>query len=80
MCSIASLNAYHNGGAYSISKFALYGFSKNLREEMKPHDIKVTHVLPGAAYTDSWRSTGIDPQRIMEAARFGPGPEGRAGP
>jgi short-subunit dehydrogenase len=31
MCSIASLNAYHNGGAYSISKFALYGFSKNLR-------------------------------------------------
>jgi short-subunit dehydrogenase len=68
MCSIASLNAYHNGGAYSISKFALYGFSKNLREEMKPYDIKVTHVLPGAAYTDSWRSTGIDPKRIMEAA------------
>ena len=35
MCSIASLNAYENGGAYSISKFALHGFSKNLREEMK---------------------------------------------
>ncbi len=67
MCSIAALKAYENGGAYSISKFALLGFSKNLREEMKPHFIKVTAVLPGAAYTDSWASAGVDPERIMEA-------------
>jgi short-subunit dehydrogenase len=66
MCSIASLKAYNNGGAYSISKFALLGFSRNLREEMKPYNIKVTAVLPGAAYTDAW--TGfVDPERIMEA-------------
>lgn len=68
ICSIASLAAYDNGGAYSISKFALYGFSKNLREEMKQYNIKVTHVLPGAAYTDSWSRSNIDPKRIMEAA------------
>ncbi len=68
MCSIASLDAYKNGGAYSISKFALLGFSKNLREEMKPYGIKVTAVIPGAAYTDSWSGSGIDPKRIMEAA------------
>ncbi|MBA2498300.1 MAG: SDR family oxidoreductase [Chitinophagaceae bacterium] len=68
MCSIAALKAYENGGAYSISKFALLGFSKNLREEMKPHFIKVTAVLPGAAYTDSWAGAGINPERIMEAA------------
>ncbi len=67
MCSIASLQAYPNGGAYSISKFALLGFSKNLREEMKHHGIKVTAVLPGAAYTDSWSDSGVDPKRIMEA-------------
>jgi short-subunit dehydrogenase len=67
MCSIASLNAYKNGGAYSISKFALHGFSKNLREEMKPYNIKVTTVFPGAAYTDSWSGSGVDPKRIMEA-------------
>ena len=67
ICSIASLNAYNNGGAYSISKFALHGFSKNLREELKPHNIKVTAVFPGAAYTDSWSESGIDPKRIMEA-------------
>ncbi|MEP6724359.1 MAG: SDR family oxidoreductase [Bacteroidota bacterium] len=67
MCSIASLNAYNNGGAYSISKFALHGFSKNLREELKPHHIKVTAVFPGASYTDSWSGSGVDPKRIMEA-------------
>jgi short-subunit dehydrogenase len=68
ICSVASLQAYHNGGAYSISKYALAGFSANLREEMKVHGIKVTAVYPGAAYTDSWAGSGIDPQRIMEAA------------
>ena len=67
MCSIASLNAYENGGSYSISKFALAGFSKNLREELKPHNIKVTAVYPGAVYTDSWSGSGVDPKRIVEA-------------
>jgi short-subunit dehydrogenase len=68
ICSIASLKAYPNGGAYSISKFALAGFSANLREEMKTHGIKVTTVYPGAAYTDSWAGSGVDPERIMAAA------------
>ncbi len=68
ICSIASQQAYANGGSYSISKFALLGFSKNLREEMKPYGIKVTAVLPGATMSDSWAGAEIDPQRIMEAA------------
>lgn len=68
MCSIASLHAYANGGAYSISKFALYGFSKNLREELKPHGIKVTSVHPGAVLTDSWGDYDNSSRRIMEAA------------
>ena len=67
MCSIASLDAYENGGAYSVSKFALYGFSKNLREEMKPHGIKVTAIHPGAVMTASWGSFDNSSKRIMEA-------------
>lgn len=67
ICSIASLQAYPNGGSYSISKFALLGFSKNLREEMKPHGIKVTAVCPGATMSASWDGANIDPKRIMEA-------------
>lgn len=68
ICSVASLQAYANGGAYSISKWALAGFSANLREELKPHGVKVTAVYPGAVYTDSWAGSGVDPHRIMEAA------------
>lgn len=67
ICSIASLAAYPNGGAYSISKFALLGFTKNLRQELMPHNIKVTAVIPGAVYTDSWKGSGVSEDRIMEA-------------
>lgn len=67
MCSIASLHAYHNGGSYSISKYALHGFSKNLREEMKPYNIKVTAIHPGAVYTDSWGDYDNSSHRIMVA-------------
>ncbi|MEI2740613.1 MAG: SDR family oxidoreductase [Chitinophagaceae bacterium] len=67
MCSIASLHAYANGGAYSVSKFALYGFSKNLREEMKPYGIKVTSIHPGAVMSDSWGNYDNSSKRIMEA-------------
>jgi len=68
MCSIASMDAYPNGGSYSVSKFALLGYSKNLRHEMQPHGIKVTAILPGATMTASWEGSGIAPERIMEAA------------
>lgn len=67
ICSIAALAAYPGGGSYSISKFALSGFTKNLRHEMKPHGIKVTAVYPGAAYTDSWMDAEVDPERLMKA-------------
>lgn len=66
--SIAALKAYANGGSYSISKFAMAGFSKNLREEMMPFGIKVTTVHPGATMTSSWEGADIDPLRIMEAS------------
>jgi short-subunit dehydrogenase len=68
MCSVASLRAYPNGGSYSISKYALLGFSENLREELKPHSIKVTAICPGATYTPSWHGSDVHPSRIMEAA------------
>lgn len=67
ICSIASLDAYPNGGSYSISKFALLGFSKNLREDLKTFGVKVSHVIPGAVYTSSWNKSGVSPQRIMES-------------
>ena len=66
ICSIASLAAYPGGGAYGISKYALLGFTKNLRHELKEHGIKVTAIIPGAVYTDPWKGSGVPEERIME--------------
>jgi short-subunit dehydrogenase len=66
ICSTASITPYVNGGSYCISKFALYGMTKVLREEMKEHDIRVTAVLPGATLTSSWEGVDLPPERFMK--------------
>ncbi len=65
MCSIASFMAYPNGGSYAISKFALLGFSKCLRAELREFGIRVTAVMPGATFTDSWAGTPHTEDRFM---------------
>lgn len=66
--SIAGTQAYPGGGAYSISKYAMAGFSDNLRFDLKHHGIKVTDVIPGAVMTDSWEGFDNSEARIMEAS------------
>ncbi len=66
MCSVASIKAYDNGGSYSISKFALLGFSKALREELKPYNIGVTSIIPGATLTNSWKDTALPEERFIK--------------
>ena len=67
VCSTASIAAYPNGGSYSIAKHALHGFSRNLREEMKPHGVRVVALLPGATLTASWDGVPLPPERLMPA-------------
>ena len=66
MCSIASFQAYENGGSYAISKFALLGFSRCLREELKGQSIRVTAVMPGATKTRSWAASGLPDERFIK--------------
>jgi len=66
MCSIASIKAYPNGGSYAVSKFALLGFTKVLREELKEFNIRVTAVLPGATKTASWDGVDLPDTRFMK--------------
>jgi short-subunit dehydrogenase len=40
--------------SYCMSKFALDGFSKALREELRPRGIRVINIYPGATDTDIW--------------------------
>jgi len=66
MCSIASFMSYPNGGSYTISKFAMLGFSKVLREEMKPYGIKVSSIMPGATWSASWEGADFPDDRLMD--------------
>lgn len=66
ICSTASITAYINGGSYCISKYALLGFSKVLREELKDKGIRVTSVLPGATFTASWEGTELPSERFIK--------------
>jgi short-subunit dehydrogenase len=67
MCSIASFMAYPNGGSYAISKFALLGLTKVLRAELKTEGIRVTAIMPGATWTDSWAGADFPEDRLMDA-------------
>jgi short-subunit dehydrogenase len=67
ICSTASIMAYTNGGSYCIAKHALLGMTKVLREEMKPHHIRVTAILPGATLTASWEGVELPPERFMKS-------------
>ena len=65
--SIAGVQAYPQSGSYSISKFALQGFSKSIREELKNTSVKVSTIIPGATYTDSWKGAGLPETRFIQA-------------
>ncbi len=69
--SVAALKAYTHGGSYSISKYALEGFSKNLREELKSDFIKVSTINPGATMSDSWKGSDIEESRIVRPEDIG---------
>jgi len=66
ICSVASKKAYKNGGSYCVSKFAFYGMSMCLREELKEYGIKVTSILPGATLTSSWDGTDLPEHRFIK--------------
>lgn len=68
MCSVASVRDFANGGSYAISKHALHGFGKTLREEVREYGIRVTNILPGATWTDSWAGADFPEDRLMDAA------------
>lgn len=67
MCSTASLQAYTSGIAYGISKYALKGFNDNLREELRKDKIKVTAIMPGPTWSNSWKGFEKAKAEMMQA-------------
>jgi len=68
ICSIAGLDPYPRAGMYSISKFAMQGFSRCLREELKEKAIKVCTIYPGATWSNSWEGSDLPATRIMQSS------------
>lgn len=65
MCSIASIAPYSYGSSYTISKYALLGFSKALREELKTKGISVTTLLPGQTWSNAWKGSDVPKERLI---------------
>jgi short-subunit dehydrogenase len=68
ICSVASVKILPHSGSYCVSKYALLGLTKAQREELKPEGIKVTAVLPGGTWSESWAGVDLPRERLMEAS------------
>lgn len=56
--SIVSESPRKDLAAYTISKFALNGYTKMICDDLKDYGVKVTEIVPGSINTSSW--DGID--------------------
>lgn len=50
--SVAGHKILSSGAVYSATKFAVRALSEGLRQEVKPHNIRVTIISPGAVATE----------------------------
>lgn len=65
ICSYANIHPVKEAFAYSVSKYAVYGFIKTLRETLLNTNIKSTAVIPGSTLTTSWEGTSISDERFI---------------
>lgn len=62
--------------AYTISKFALQGYTKVLCDDLKDFNVKVTEIIPGSINTSSWegieapKEEFVQPLDIVSAAEM----------
>ncbi len=66
ICSVASKMPVKNGGSYSVTKAAMLSLNHVLRQELAPHNVKVTAFLPGSTKTSSWEGTTIPDEKFVQ--------------
>jgi 3-oxoacyl-[acyl-carrier protein] reductase len=89
--SEAGKKGFAGSTAYCASKYGLCGLGDALREELRPHSIRVINVLPGQVDTRAWDGCGLDldqvgirrdrmmrPEEVAEAIAGAVLPTGRA--
>lgn len=63
--SIASREPVPSAGTYTVTKFAVRGLTHVLREELRPHNVKVTEIIPGSTLTSAWEGTEIPANQFI---------------
>ncbi len=68
--SVAAKNAYPNWSIYCASKFGLDGLSAAIREELRPHKVRMLNIYPAATDTEVWNTLPGDwpREKMMSAA------------
>jgi NAD(P)-dependent dehydrogenase (short-subunit alcohol dehydrogenase family) len=61
--SVAARQVFPENAAYCASKWGALGFTKVLAEELRPHGVRVTALLPGATDTPLWDGISWAPDR-----------------
>ncbi len=74
--SVWALDSYKaegraDGTIYSMSKWALRGWARSLRAELRKNKIGVTIIYPGAVFTDEWEGTAITREKFFEPGDIG---------
>ncbi len=78
LLSISAKTAFPHWSGYTASKFAFDGFSKCVREELRPRGIRVINLYPASTDTPIWDALGGDwprekmmpPAQVAEAVAF----------
>ena len=76
--SISAKVAFPNWSCYTAAKFAMDGFTRSIREELRPRGIRVINIYPAATNTEIWNRIGGDwprekmmpPEQVAEAVAF----------
>ena len=64
--SVAAKKVFDDCVSYGVSKAALSAFSAALRHCLKQTKHKVVTIHPGAIYTDMWKQSEVDEDRLMK--------------
>jgi hypothetical protein len=68
MSSVAAKKLFLGKPGYSISKHAQGAMIEALRHEMRPRGVRVTSVMPGPTWSNSWEGAEFPKERLLDAA------------
>ena len=69
--SQAALKGFADSGAYAMSKHALLGYTRSLRQELMYSNIAVSAINLGQTYSTSWEGVDVDPQNLIDPEDVG---------